>query len=43
MRIILVDKELFPLELLDIGPCLLEVAGENCRVEKLPEAEDVKE
>ena len=33
--ILIADKEVFPLELLDLGPCLIEVVGEDFRVEKL--------
>lgn len=39
MTLLLVDKEVFPLELLDIGPCLIERTGEDLRVEKLDEKE----
>lgn len=36
MTVILVDKQLFPLELLDIGPCMFVQKQGHIQVEKLP-------
>lgn len=40
MNLLLVDKRLFPLELLEFGPVLLESKQGHIQVEKLPEVAD---
>lgn len=43
MTILLADKQMFPMELLDFGPLIFEARQGHIQIEKLPEVEDDKE